>query len=185
MELNFGLKTHIFSEDLVDITSLSAVSYEQLYTINANHYILTSYEDTILFPVSILNKHSGLQAIVVYLKDNKGLKFSCIARLLNRDQRTIWTSYNKSSDKKKNGISPNKVISTNMMDTIISVDSEYFIPVNIFSIRNLSVLENIVLYLKSNYNLSFNEIAKITGKNYRTIWTVYKRALKKYELCEL
>jgi DNA-binding NarL/FixJ family response regulator len=55
------------------------------------------------------------------------------------------------------------------------------IPVNIFVNRSLSILESIVIYLKSEYGFSFNEIATRLGKNYRTIWTVYKRALKKLE----
>ena len=60
-------------------------------------------------------------------------------------------------------------------------DNNITIPVSIFSSRTFSVLETIVLYLKTNYVMSFNQIATILGKNYRTIWTVYQRSMKKLE----
>jgi len=53
-------------------------------------------------PVKALNeKNLGmLQLICRYLKDNLGLSYHEIAVLLNRDDRTIWTAYNKA---KKDG----------------------------------------------------------------------------------
>ncbi|MBR9699941.1 hypothetical protein GOV09_05780 [Candidatus Woesearchaeota archaeon] len=49
------------------------------------------------FPVSIISdkKHSVLESIVVHLKEAHSLSYAQIARLLNRDQRTVWTVYNK------------------------------------------------------------------------------------------
>ncbi|MDD9952762.1 MAG: sigma-70 region 4 domain-containing protein [Candidatus Woesearchaeota archaeon] len=44
---------------------------------------------------------AALEAIVVYLKDSQGLTYAQIARLLNRDDRTIWTTYTRA--KKKGG----------------------------------------------------------------------------------
>jgi len=55
------------------------------------------------------------------------------------------------------------------------------LPLNIFTSRKFSILETIVFYLKNTQNLSFNQISELLGKNYRTIWTVYKRAMKKLE----
>lgn len=38
---------------------------------------------------------SVLEAIVKYLKEKKGMTYHEIAVLLNRDDRTIWTCYNR------------------------------------------------------------------------------------------
>ena len=52
-------------------------------------------------PISIFSnrKLSILESLVSYLKDTQNLKFSQIAVLLNRDQRTIWTSYSRARKK--------------------------------------------------------------------------------------
>ena len=54
-------------------------------------------------PVSILKdrKISVLENITFYLKDNFGLTYHAIAVLLNRDDRTIWTVYQRALKKKK------------------------------------------------------------------------------------
>jgi len=44
---------------------------------------------------------SVLEVLVEYLKDKKNLSFHQIAMLLNRNDRTIWTVYNRT--KKKRG----------------------------------------------------------------------------------
>jgi len=44
---------------------------------------------------------AALEAIVIYLKDSHNLTYAQIATLLNRDQRTIWTTYQRA--KKKRG----------------------------------------------------------------------------------
>jgi len=50
---------------------------------------------------------SVLEVMVEYLRDNKGMKFNDIALMLNRDERTIWTSYRRAKLKRK-GIIKNK-----------------------------------------------------------------------------
>lgn len=42
---------------------------------------------------------AALEAVVVYLKDSQGLTYSQIAKLLNRDDRTIWTTYQRAKKK--------------------------------------------------------------------------------------
>lgn len=42
-----------------------------------------------------------LEALTEYLKDKYKLKYSQIARLLNRDDRTIWTVYQRAKRKRK------------------------------------------------------------------------------------
>src|SRR3989344_303376 len=51
-------------------------------------------------PVSIFeSKLSALESVVSYLHDKLNLKFSQIAILLHRDQRTIWTAYQRARKK--------------------------------------------------------------------------------------
>ena len=54
-----------------------------------------------LLPVSIFkaSKLSPFEAIVKYLKEEKHLNYKDIGDLLNRDQRNIWTVYNRASKK--------------------------------------------------------------------------------------
>ena len=54
-------------------------------------------------PFSIFqNKCSILESIVVYLREKHDLRFSEIAKLINRDQRTVWTVYNRKKKRKNN-----------------------------------------------------------------------------------
>jgi len=43
---------------------------------------------------------SILEAIVEYLREERGLTFHQIAVLLNRDDRTIWTVYRRAKEKR-------------------------------------------------------------------------------------
>ncbi len=54
-------------------------------------------------PTSVLRDRSisVLEAIVRYLKEKKGMSYHEIAVLLNRDDRTIWTVYNRTLKKSK------------------------------------------------------------------------------------
>jgi hypothetical protein len=53
------------------------------------------------------------------------------------------------------------------------------IPTTIFCDRSLSFLEALVEYLKRQLNLSYHEIAMLTNRDERNIWTLYHRAEKK------
>lgn len=57
--------------------------------------------------------------------------------------------------------------------------SKYSLPVSVIAERKMSVLESIVYYLKTEYSLSYHDIALIIRRDDRTVWTVYQRALKK------
>lgn len=118
-------------------------------------------------PISIFNNKelSALETITKYLKENQNLRYIDIAKLLNRDQRTIWVTYNNSKKKRQ--------------DSLNVEQSEYIVPLSIFSDRNLSILENLVSYLKDNYNLRYVEIASLLNRDERNIWGVYNKAKKK------
>ena len=58
-------------------------------------------EKEILIPLSILKnrKLGALESIVTYLKDELHLTYAEIAKLTNRDNRTIWATYHKAKKK--------------------------------------------------------------------------------------
>ena len=121
----------------------------------------------IILPISIFETEglSALEAICKYLKEEFDFSFSKIALLLNRNSRTIWTSYNNAARKRK--------------ENLLVKESKFFIPVSIFTDRQFSVLEAIVSYLKEKFNLRYSEISVLLNRDERNIWTVYNRAKKK------
>lgn len=52
-------------------------------------------------PVSALSdrRYSNLESVVLFLKEHFMLRFAEIARLLHRDQRTVWTVYSRAKRK--------------------------------------------------------------------------------------
>ncbi|MFC1648275.1 hypothetical protein ACFL1B_02340 [Nanoarchaeota archaeon] len=120
---------------------------------------ITAPEEQFL-PVTVFSQHlSPLQATVRYLKD-KGLTYVQIARLLNRDQRTIWATYAATEKELK------------------QIETDVFIPASVLANRNLSTLESIVSYLLEQ-GLAIKAIAALLGKDYKTIWTIKSRLQKK------
>jgi hypothetical protein len=57
--------------------------------------------------------------------------------------------------------------------------SQLLIPTTIFCDRSLSFLEALVEYMKDNLKLSYHEIAVLTNRDERNIWTLYHRAIEK------
>ena len=127
-------------------------------------------DKVILIPLSVFldRSVSVLEAISEYLKDSKNLSYHDIAVLLNRNDRTIWTCYNRA--KKKNPGHFTKI-----------AESKEYIPSSIFLDRDVSVLESIVEYLKDKRELNYHGIAVLLNRDDRTIWTCYNRAKKKRE----
>ena len=105
-----------------------------------------------------------LESIVKYLKENVGLKNKIIGELLNRNVQIVWRAYHSSRKKysKKLGVKGENI------------------PISVFSNRKLSVMENLVVYLKQR-GMKYSEIARLISRDERTVWTVYKRAMKKNE----
>lgn len=114
-------------------------------------------------PVSIFrNDLSPLEAVVRYLRESE-YTLKEISLLLNRSNKTIWTTYDNATKK----------------NVKIEIDYDVFIPLFILSNRRLSTLENICSYLKDELSLSFSKISKLLGKNKNTVWTAYHRAKEK------
>jgi len=117
-------------------------------------------------PVSIFkNRKLGiLEHIVVYLRDACSLSLGDIAHILNRDNRTIWSSYNQAKKKAYN---------------LEFETSAIMIPVSIFTDRNLGILEAIVKYLRETFEMRYSEIGVLLNRDGRTIWTAYNRCKNK------
>ena len=116
-------------------------------------------------PVSIFSPElSCLETLVRFLKENKDLSMNEIAELLGRSPKTIWQAYSFSK-KKFSG----------------KLDKDYTsicVPISVFKNRELSLLENLVVFLKEK-PLKFSEIARLLHRDQRTVWTVHSRATKK------
>ncbi len=118
-------------------------------------------------PISIFADQnlSALESVCRYLKDEKGLRYSEIALLLNRDQRTIWVTYTNSLKKKEGRLD-------------ISA-SKYSIPLSVFQDRRLSVLESICIHLRKRHSLRYTEIARLLNRDERNIWNICDKAGRK------
>ncbi|MEA2035932.1 MAG: hypothetical protein U9O94_00380 [Nanoarchaeota archaeon] len=118
-------------------------------------------------PISVFNNKAlaPLETIVKYLKEELDYTYKEIATLLNRNPSPIGITYRKANKK-----------FSKKLDTS---SEDHSIPISIFKNSKLTIFETIVLYLKDSINLKFNNISTLLNRNYRTIWTVYKRAKKK------
>ena len=120
--------------------------------------------EQVVVPLSVFSKKlSALETIVKYLRENRELKYNEIAKILARDPISIGVTYRNAVTKYKDRLDDSSIES---------------FPAAIIQNRTLSVLENIVYYLKST-GLRFCEISDILQRDERTVWTVYNRALKK------
>jgi len=133
--------------------------------IKAYFEIKTFEKNTI--PISVFNNNElgCLETIVKYLKEYLKLRYHEIAVLLNRNDRTVWTTYNVANKKRKKAL--------------LVKESHFSIPISIFENRSLSAFELIVKHLKENFNLRYSQIAELLNRDERNIWTVYNRALKR------
>mgnify|MGYP001617502890 CR=1 FL=1 len=125
-------------------------------------------KEEVKVPISVFKNDylSSLENIVKYLRENLLLSFKQIASLTNRNKIALAVTYRNAKKKMA-------------AKFVVSEISPYSIPVSILQDRNLSVLENIVSYLKDNFGLAYHKIALLLNRNDRTIWTVYQRAKKK------
>jgi hypothetical protein len=120
-------------------------------------------KNDILIPINIFKEDIGAAEVLSkYLHEEKKMKFSEIAKLVNRNQRTIWVNYNNSLKKKR----------------IEFIEDGIMVPVSIFSERRLSILEALISHLREK-GMKNNEIALMLGKDPRNIGTFYSRARKK------
>ncbi|MBR9676277.1 hypothetical protein GOV05_04675 [Candidatus Woesearchaeota archaeon] len=129
--------------------------------------LIKKIEGDILVPTSIFNKELGaLETICKYLKENLNLPNKKISSLIGRDSKSVWQAINKAKAK--------------LPKKFVVLESKYFVPVSILKNKELSVLENMVLYFVEDLGLSLIDISKILVRDERTIWTVHKRVKVKH-----
>ena len=124
----------------------------------------------ILLPSSIFydRRLSFLESIVVYLKEVHKLSYHEIALQTNRDERNIWTIYQRAVKK--------------LGSELLSIPVEIpliFIPLSVVKDRTLSILEIVVYYLKLQTSLTNHQIAILLNRSDKTIHTAYSRARQK------
>ena len=152
------------------ILKLAIGELKEKYNVSENELMQLAKQPAskeILIPISVFEAKnlSALEIVCKYLKEELGLGYSKIAALLNRDARTIWTTYQNALSKRK--------------ERLLVKDSKFHIPISIFVDRKLSVLESIVSYLKDNFSLRYSEISALLNRDERNIWAVYNRFRKK------
>jgi hypothetical protein len=107
------------------------------------------------------NRDLGIMELTVkYLHENESLPLAEIARLINRDQRTVWVMYRQATLKSAARLAPET--------------TDYTIPL-VFRDRDSGVLQAIVAYVKERHNLRFADIGRIMNRDPRIICTVYHR----------
>ena len=119
----------------------------------------------ILVPIKIFaeRKLSLLQSLVKYLKENKNHTNKNISDLLIKDNRSIWSAYEKAKQRK--------------VEVFTITKNELNVPLSIFKDKD-SLLGPLVLYLKS-LGFSNRNIAEKLNRGETTISTIYRRSLQK------
>jgi len=156
-----GLDKKRFLEQLV-----ATLKYKHFMTDDEIATMFQPSEQGTNIPLSILanGELSALESICRYLKE-KGYRYSEIAKLLNRDQRTIWVTYHNSIKKQK--------------EPLLVPESKYTLNPSIFQDRNLSILEAVVRHLKDTHNLRYVDIAGLINRDERNVWDLYHKAGQK------
>lgn len=121
-------------------------------------------KDEYSIPVSILsNELSVTEAIVKFLREEYQLSYAKIAFLLHKKEGPVGVTYRNAKNK-----FPGK----------LDIKSDHYIPITVFS-EEYTLFESVVKYMHDEMKLSFKIIAGLLHRNYRTVWTIYRRANKK------
>jgi len=179
-------KKGIYKDFEIDPRILKAAEmYSKLKEVYGDELIdklIETLDNDVYIPVSIFKDMNCIEAIVKYLKDEeieeiiegkevkRRMTEKEIALRLGKDIKTIKEAYKNAK---------NKIL-------IIYKDemNEITIPLStftnkIFTNEKLTMLESLIKYLKEAEGLKYNIIARILGRNQRTIWTLYNRTIKK------
>lgn len=118
-------------------------------------------DDKYSLPLSIFSdKLSATESVIKFLREEYKIGYKEIAKLLHKNHGSVGVTYRNAI--KKNNSKQNK-------------DFTYSIPISVFN-ESETLFESIVKYLHNDLKLSFKDIAKSLYRNYRTIWTIYRRS---------
>ena len=109
-----------------------------------------------LIPLNLFsNKKLGImESLVKFLVENKHMRLNEISNLLNRDNRTVWSVYDKTKKKMKK-----KIV----------VKNETFVPIDIFRKRENGPLKNLVCYCKFELVMRNKDIANVLCRDEKVI----------------
>lgn len=91
--------SQVFDDQTIDTLEKVTKRLKEIKELKFTNMSPTGYS----IPITILSdrKLSALEHITTYLKEHHQLNYKEIATLLNRDQRTIWTTYKRALQKKE------------------------------------------------------------------------------------
>jgi len=145
------------------------VLFEEFILFLRHKNISLEGESKYSIPISIFSKKlSVFESIVKYLREEERLSYKKIAELLYKKTGPVGVTYRNSIKK----------ISGKFKVDLKNVNSEKMIPITIFN-EKYTLFESVVMFLHNEMRFSFKEIAKILGRNYRTVWTIFRRAKSK------
>ena len=152
--------------DNIEILRKLFINVKKRYHLDSSELLNRLEEKEVLIPASVFSKNlSSLETIVKYLKENLELKNKEIAKITKRSVKTIYQAYSSANEKTRKKFEIK--------------EAKYYIPVSALTNRKLGVLESVVKFLKENYELNYSEIGRLLGRDPRTIWTAYSRAIGK------
>jgi len=143
-------------------------------------------KEGISIPISVLkNKELTIfEAVISYLRE-KEIKYSEIARLLNRDQRNIRTIYIRTADKEKSSVSEASIPERKKVKTILQYD-KLLDPLKIiadelrkkYSLSKKELLQTLIDELGNRYSLGEKEILNImTGRDKSIPISIFSKQL--------
>ena len=119
----------------------------------------------ITIPHSIFtNTLSCYEALVLYLHDYAKISLKEVGRLLLRSHSSAIQTYKKAQSK---------------VGTLDISQTEFSIPLDVFSTSKVGIQEQVVGYLREHYQLKFTIIAEILSRDYNTVKTAYYKYRKK------
>lgn len=140
---------------------------KQKYNYSSEDVINLVLKEETLVPVEIFSFNlAPAESLTKYLKENCGMGFSEISKMINRNEKSLWQNYKRATAK---------------MPAVFSIYSKLKIPLSAFSDSKRSIFECLITYLKEKLGLRNIKIASMLGKNPSNIWSVYTRASKKHE----
>lgn len=122
----------------------------------------------ITIPLSIFSsKTPPVEALCSYLSNSQKMSYREIAILLGRNEKSIWSIVKKSKQKKPSLKNSSKAL------------EKYFLPLSVIQNNSHTLLENIIIYLRTTYKLKNPQIAKLLHKSPNSIAVLAKRAREK------
>ena len=100
-----------------------------------------------------------------YLKEEKHLRYSEIGLALGRDERGIWSTYQRAARK--------------MPTPFGTGTAGLYVPLTVLADRRLSLLESVMIHVVDTLHIPVKDCVELLKKSYSTLYTTYARAKRK------